>query len=181
MEGDYLADDGVHHVRGQKVLDGTEISTYNTTSNNVPYVGIMKKEVLGMKFGVFENGLALMESYTEKKGTSYDNTPSGYFNSYYDKFYIAIFDDRFTNIDIAKQLLVGEKIEYVLAKEVIEPYTKTQQEVYNNIKKAISYKDQTNIYSTNEISPTFKVTAYKDISSEIDNLKTAIVALGGVV
>ena len=45
----------------------------------------------------------------------------------------------------------------------------------SNIKEALSYKEQTNIYSTNEVSPTFKVKAYGDTGLILDELKQAIV------
>lgn len=133
MEGDYLADDGVHHVRNQTTESGTTI-TLSDAKNNGVYV--CNKKTTGNLVG---------QTLT--------------------------FDEAVTDAII----------EYELAEEIIEPYTEAQQTAYNNIKKALSYSGQTNIYSTNEVSPTFKVKAYADVSSEIDNLKTAIVALGGVV
>ena len=54
-------------------------------------------------------------------------------------------------------------VEYELEEEVIVPYTSAQQEVYNQIKQALSYEEQTNIRgSSNGSNPIFSVEAYQD-------------------
>ena len=52
-------------------------------------------------------------------------------------------------------------VEYILKDEQIVPYTAEQQLAYNEIKVMLSYEGQTNIYSTNEVSPIFVVEAYQ--------------------
>ena len=65
-----------------------------------------------------------------------------------------------------------------IEKKVVVPYTVEQQAVYNQIKNTIkSYSGETNIYSTNEVSPVFDVVAYKDINSVIDSLDNRITLL----
>lgn len=69
-------------------------------------------------------------------------------------------------------------VEYELEEEVIVPYTSAQQEVYNQIKQALSYEEQTNI-SSNTIA-LFNVEAYQSTKLVLEEMATAIVALGGV-
>ena len=60
---------------------------------------------------------------------------------------------------------------------LITPYTLEQQEAYNQIKKASSYKNITHIFSTNETSPIFEINYKKDqetINKAIKNRLTAI-------
>ena len=69
-------------------------------------------------------------------------------------------------------------IEYELAEEEIETYTEVQKEAYEQIKNAISYKGQTNIFSTNEIKPIFEVEALADIGLLLNNMQAQILAGG---
>jgi hypothetical protein len=69
-------------------------------------------------------------------------------------------------------------VEYELAEEEIETYTEVQKEVYEQIKNAISYKGQTNIFSTNEIKPIFEVEALADIGLLLNNMQAQILAGG---
>lgn len=163
MLGDYLADDGIHHVRGQITFNGTEDfgsiieeeylqfylylnlntikdgNTHNIISNN--YIGVARNLVM-------KNNNQISASST----------------------YLRIRDDRFETVNDFKTWLQtqynnGTPIiaEYRLAEEVIVPYTSAQQEVYNQIKQAISYEEQTNISgSSNGSNPIFSVEAYLD-------------------
>lgn len=177
MEGDYLADDGVHHVRGQVDLADLTWNYQNDTYFRSSIVENIKGNTLNSKCKIARiiDMVSLIAS-----------TDNRYAVQVYQRLWFRCSQFE-TLLDWTNYLQEQSNngnpvtVEYELAEEVIEPYTEAQQIVYNQIKKAISYKDQTNIYSTNEVSPTFKVTAYKDTSTELDNIKQAIVALGGVV
>lgn len=103
MLGDYLADDGIHHVRGQATESGTTI-TLNDAKSGGAY--LCNKKTSGNLVG---------------KTLTFD------------------------------EAITDALIEYELAEEVIVPYTSAQQEVYNQIKQAISYEGQTNISSNQNI------------------------------
>ena len=94
-------------------------------------------------------------------------------------------DQTITTVDAANTWLATQKekgtpvvIEYKLAEEVVEPYTEVQKEAYEQIKNAISYKGQTNIFSTNEIKPIFEVEALADIGLLLNNMQAQILAGG---
>lgn len=157
MLGDYLADDGIHHVRGQVELNQNNIgvvlavSTYNSKS-----LATIQRVQLGM-IKNYNVNTALISTYKEE--TNLSNIASGKFSTTADNTSIWIFDDRFTDLATARNLLLGTIIEFELAEEVIVPYTSAQQEVYNQIKEALSYEEQTNI-SSNTIA-LFNVEAYQ--------------------
>lgn len=73
-----------------------------------------------------------------------------------------------TPVIVNYQLLLGTTI----------PYTNEQQTVYNQIKNIItSYNGETNIYSTNEVSPVFNIKAYGNLNlalNAFDNRLTLI-------
>ena len=60
--------------------------------------------------------------------------------------------------------------ESFVAREIplVISYTEEQQIVYNQIKKATSYKNITHIFSTDEISPIFEVTYKKDLETIVE-------------
>ena len=155
---DIIEADGIHRRVGRRLLQASDIHTIVTTGT-VPYVRI-DKLTLGMVKGTFANNTALMKSYAITGNINYSNTSSGQFNTYYDKYFLAIFDDRFTDLATAKQLLEGEEIIYELAEEVIEPYTEEQQEQYNKIKELYTFDGTTNISSDDEVPPYLQIQYY---------------------
>ena len=174
MLGDYLADDGIHHVKWQDIFDGDENLIYNS----------------GSKLFIF---------YTTQRIKTWANPICNYFtqSSKNKQLYIQgsnstgefwLFDkDGYFEESVAKlkEWLLNKKqkgnalvAEYPLKQEVIVPYTSAQQEVYNQIKQTISYEEQTNI-SSNTIA-LFNVEAYQSTKLVLEEMATAIVALGGV-
>lgn len=174
--GDYLADDGIHHVRKQIELDGTE-TWYFATSRSV--------------FNTNIDDIALEESLTNSARSiviSSHFKPSNYYNLYYQKVdnaisghnsakAIEIRSTEFSGVDEFKAFLAQQKqagtpvvVEYELATEEIEPYTEEQKKVYDQmVQTAKSYKNVTNIYSPDLVSPVFEVNYRKDIESMINN------------
>ena len=155
MLGDYLADDGIHHVRGQVVFDGTEnwqavgddvyLTINDAKGNNSPtlnnffkYTTVTNNTWGYMKFGTTNKNLIFYKAIIEKE--SLEGFKEYLTQQYQDNSPIVI--------------------QYELAEELIVPYTSAQQEVYNQIKQAISYEEQTNI-SSNQ-NALFSVEAYQD-------------------
>ena len=149
-----------HRKIGRRLLQASDIYDIVTTGT-IPYVRIEKGSTLGMVSGTFANDTARMKSYKITGNVNYANTNNGEFNTYWDRFYLAIFDNRFTDLATAKQLLEGEEIIYELATEVIEPLTQNQATTMLDIIKTGSYEGTTNIYTDEDIKPTMKVEYYK--------------------
>ena len=161
MLGDYLADDGIHHVRGQVVLDGSEdevwekiygsiengTALYSVNKNHKQVDGLSNKFVMRDSLSIWYNG----EGVTTKWRA--------------DKIGFMIYGERINNdysISAIRNLMNNNPVtvEYELEEEVIVPYTSAQQTVYNAIKQALSYEEQTNI-SSNQ-NAIFNVEAYLD-------------------
>ena len=172
MKGDYLADDGIHHKRKQKILDGTE-SYFVSTLNEYQWFGL---NVAGLKPSTLLcNCLKNYKMIGNYAGISSNNASN--------RIYLSISKD-ITTIDklktyLAEQYANGTPVvfEYDLAEEEIEPYTEEQQAVYDEIKKtAHSYKNITHIFSTDEIGPIFDVTYFKDLETILNNMQAQILA-----
>ena len=184
MQGDYLADDGIHHTKTQIVLDGVtnglKVANVTKHSNNIYYcvINLVKQSINNMND---INGMYcshFMPHFEVRPGSCYI-AGSGLY------LVLVLTDQTITTVDAANTWLATQKekgtpvvIEYKLAEEVVEPYTEVQKEAYEQIKNAISYKGQTNIFSTNEIKPIFKVEALADIGLLLNNMQAQILAGG---
>ena len=184
--GDYLGSDGIHHKRKQIELDGTENwQQYNSrlylyiedainviSSDGTP--NIKSNMFIATNFNNMssnpDNAISynLLGNEDQHKGICF------YSNKY------------FTDVATLKSWLSTQKqagtpviVEYELAEEEIEAYTPEQQEAYNQICNLKAYEEETNIYSTDEVSPIFKVTAIKDFNSVITQLNQLILENGG--
>lgn len=186
MKGDYLANDGIHHVRKQVELVGTEnwqqynnrIYLYIENAVNI----VSSEDIPDIKSNMFkpiqfnnissspDNSITynLLGNSDKHKGISFYNNK--YFN-----------DVSTIKSWLAQQKQAGKPVivEYELAEEVIEPYTEEQQEAYNQINSLYSYDEVTNIFSNNEISPIFEVQyAYEMETIDEEYLKDTNVNFG---
>ena len=183
--GDYLAEDGIHHVRKQIELDGTEGWSYSDSRKI---------------FAISVNDIALEESFTNSARSiviSSHFKPSNYYNLYYQKVdnaisghnsakAIEIRSTEFSSVDEFKAFLAQQKqagtpvvVEYELATEEIVPYTEEQQKAYEQIvQTAKSYKNVTNIYSPDPVSPIFSINYRKDIETLLTQ-QNALILEGG--
>ena len=178
-KGDYLADDGIHHVRKQVELDGTETwaTTDSQNTDNTFYLATtavdetISKEIDTVLSNIAIQGLV----WGSDEGNLVDNTQM------YTALRFRFWKEDFSSVEGWKSYLAQQKqagtpviVEYVLAEEEIEAYTPEQQEAYNQLKQLTAYEEETNVYSTNEVSPIFKVTAVKDINSVITQLNSVL-------
>lgn len=181
MEGDYLADDGVHHMRREVVLNGTEswsrVSAGNAyrfvcndyTDAEIPETTETVGNLLSDKFVAVTaaatsgqtNGIAIASS--AKLVIYYDanNTvPTGQF----------------------KEWLASNnvKVEYELAEETIESYTEAQQEVYNELKKMMLYYGVNHIWTnTDGLEPDLQLQYYKSNKTRLNNIEARLELLEG--
>lgn len=182
MQGDYLADDGIHHTKTQIQLDGVtkglkvvSVTLSNTTNLYYSVIPFVTQGVNGINNMYCSHFLPY---FGVQLGKCYI-TGNGY------NLVTILTDQTITTVDAANTWLATQKekgtpvvIEYKLAEEEIETYTEVQKEAYEQIKNAISYKGQTNIFSTNEIKPIFEVEALADIGLLLNNMQAQILAGG---
>lgn len=170
MEGSYLADDGIHHKRGQIVLDGTEnwgklwpdsdaknIFFFEINAGYVMdknFVGIISNQYVGVNYGGNDGkslwNLRINDNYKYLIAISY------YFTN--DNKRLAIKDIDCTTAQefkakLAEQYAKGTPVvvEYELAEEEIVPYTEAQQEAWDKIESMKLYDGVNHIESTSEI------------------------------
>ena len=178
MQGDYLAENGIHHKRKQTVLDGTENWVTLTTQkgDNTSYFYYAKtdmKKASSIICNQFKNR-AVWSTDVEGIQSVIDNF-----------IRLRINTSRASTVSELKAWLAAQKeagtpvtVEYELVEEEVEEYTEAQKEAWKQIKNAISYKGQTNIFSTNEIKPIFEVEALADIGLLLNNMQAQILAGG---
>ena len=174
MKGDYLADDGIHHKKGQVDL-GTTTNAYKSNISAADVYELTKK-YLGLTNANFVSTDIKCTHFKYSTSVDVGNfKPNINSNGWY--FTFAEYGTT-TREDFIAWLQENHPIlEYELAEEEIESYTEEQQAVYDEIKKTIhSYGEQTHIFSTNEISPIFTVEARKDMNTVISNLESMIIS-----
>ncbi len=170
MEGDYLADDGVHHVRGQVVLDGTEgwgengsNQGYKVTLNNVG--GNSSQTVIS---NILCDRLRAVAQANIYQGNVDNGVASlgGTTKAIYVRF-----DETITSVALLRQKLADNPItvQYELATEVIDPYTEEQAEVWEQIKALRTYKPVTHISSEDETPAILQIQYWKEKSNETNN------------
>lgn len=188
--GDYLAADGIHHVRKQMELDGTEdwalaltntdTLTFQIVNNNLPVKIPNDNDEIVMISNYFK-GFSRNQFNNDKETESISPNISNGSKA----IIITINKTTAENLNDFKSWLAAQKqagtpviLEYELAEEETEAYTEEQQKAYNQIINLKAYEEETNVYSTNSTSPIFKVTAVKDINSVITQLNQLILEGG---
>lgn len=178
MQRDYLADDEIHHTRKQIVLDGSDDENWTVWTASLTNV---ERFYINLEKALKDNGASLCSHFKFSKINS-DTEHFSWSTSagIRKRFVIFIDKSKATTVTELKTWLSQNPItvEYELAEEEIETYTEVQKEAYEQIKNAISYKGQTNIFSTNEIKPIFEVEALADIGLLLNNMQAQILAGG---
>ena len=157
-DGDYLASDGIHHVRDVYIFKAvTSLSIYNNNNKYGTNVGavnsINTSNILSDR---------IVGSDSAKENTGYI-TGSGYT--------VVIYGNQSDTVESFNEKFAGTKIEYPLAKEKIEPYTSEQQEAYNKLQNVLSYYNETNVF-TDKAQLVFKYIA--DTKTYVDNQYNAL-------
>ena len=150
MEGSYLADDGVHNVRGQIVFDGSDDENWTANGTNQGY-GIVIDNVGGNTVGnvtssVLCDKLTAVPQNTIYNGSAINGVAS--LGGTAHKLYVR-FDSSITTVALLREKLAESPIliEYELAEPEVVPYTAEQQTAWNKIKALMTYKNITNITS----------------------------------
>ena len=179
MLGDYLADDGIHHVRKQIVLNGSENWTVHASIASWFHWD-------GLTDGFVDNtisGYALSNYFTQKPYSTVTSLNNGEFAygqvAGATRKRLVLKDTDYTTAADFKTWLSTHNVtvEYELEEEVIVPYTLAQQEVYNQIKQTLSYEEQTNI-SSNQ-NALFNVEAYQSTKLLLENFESRLTLVEG--
>ena len=166
-KGDYPADDGIHHKRKQiTITEDMLIQGIVTTHTNLDYIRIKKPT----DFAGYNNPKANISLISfAKEFTDWTFDSANYINKYTCRLQYAYFMlgiEKGTTYAEIKDKLIGQTIEYELAEEEIEPYTKEQQEAYNKLQNVLSYYNVTNVF-TDKALLEFKYIA--DTQTYVDN------------
>ena len=198
-KGDYLADDGIHHVRAEYTFTGNETFNKSSMSSSTAFVcytsSITPTPKVNGTNGLINIGVA--------KGVNYIYTyPNGFFYNQNINHFLKIevsaipnWDDSLTDnekIALFKNYLATQYnnntpviLEYELETETVEAYTTEQQAVYNALKQAQTYKGITYIDTSSDgASPLVQVN-YKqdsnivknDLTTRIENLEARVALL----
>ena len=181
MEGSYLADDGIHDLRNQVILDGTEewieagtqydglFSCYIIQEDMLRSESINDLYCTHFKQNVFA---------TQEEGITKSASPLNY-----DFFIFRISTNKVSDLTTWKEFLATEYangtpviLEYNIKTPKITPYTATQQEAYNQLQSIKTYKNETNI--TTNSNAIIELTYKKDLQKQLDELQALILETG---
>lgn len=138
MEGSYLADDGIHHTRKQRIISITNIIT--ATNGNI--CGVFN---ISDKIKNNNNGLICSNAIFDKKRTFTEETV-------YENKDNAVFVGNSTDtLETIKEKYNGGILEYELAEPEIVPYTEEQQDAWDKIENMKLYDGINYIESTAEL------------------------------
>lgn len=151
MEGSYLADDGIHHVRGQRVFDGSDDENWIIWTASLTNV---ERFCINLDAPTKNINTALCSHFKFLKA----NQDEEHFRwsisqGEYKQFVIFIDKSKATTVTELKTWLSQNPItvEYELTTEEIVPYTAEQQEAWDKIDQLHTYKNVTNIFSDTEL------------------------------
>lgn len=194
-KGDYLGEDGEHHRMKVREIDGTEDwRIYPNREEDFLrnpqsfYIAGGIKEMKATNFNYVQanqmSNWSLCSRYPARQIARgiYEGIECGGNNIYmcYKKF-------KEYTIEELKQYLAEQyakgtplKVIYELKEEKIIPYTEEQKQEIEKLAEARTYKNETIIYSTDEVEPIIEVKYRKDIETMINNITKAIIEIGGV-
>ena len=149
-KGDYLANNGIHHVMSEVVFDGSsdEVWSYVGSYNRFQVVvnNFISPEVTTVANIICNKLIA-----TTKNNLAIENNKISGSDANEHRMMIRI-DNTITSLEELRTWLSNNPItvQYKLSQEVVEPYTQAQQEAWNAIKKLHTYLDYTQISQTND-------------------------------
>ena len=179
-ERDYLADNEIYHVRNTVVLTGKENWQYDSTLKrwHIPAKTLFNSVVGAGKANLLCNYFKYSNNAKELNIISDASSTEWYF--YVDeselngKTFPEWIQEKYEEgnpLTVEYNVLEEKQSKYK------EPYTEEQQKAYDEIvNTAKTYKNVTNIFSTNEVSPVFEVNYRKDIETMINNVNKAVLS-----
>ena len=158
MEGDYLADDGVHHNRMQIVLDGSNDEQFDKH----PDTNEIRFYTTGL--GVLNGSKILCNMFTQGTKDTNPNNVRWVSTTTTLAFYSEMLDTDNMTIAQWRQYLSEHNLilEVGLAEEQTEDFTSEQKTAYPEWKKARTYKNVTHISSEDETPALLKIQYWKE-------------------
>lgn len=163
MLGDYPADDGIHHVRKQVELNGTE----DWRLSGKQFTKCASFYLPGAPLGRSSKRSSMMCNQFIFNDTAYNDgldieciTNNGISDSSQDLIVINVSKDKLSEVSVDgfKSLLADQKaknmpviVEFELGNEIIDPYVQQQELEYNNLNSVSPYFPVTNIRITPDI------------------------------
>lgn len=192
-EGDYLDDDGIHQTKGRIRLPADGWEVHPLTKDNEYYYWIQGKRFsdyfincgsyINNEFSdkVFLKCTHLIPLVREKI-----NSPSKCaLHNWANVGWFFVSSASPTLNEFKNWLQLNEVfLEYTLQTPQIIPYTPAQIEAYNDLKKLRSYSGGTYVVtSSDDLAPVAKEKALVEVAkaSDINEIKQAVVALGGIL
>ena len=178
-KGDYLASDGIHHVKKQVELDGTENWLQFALFNQF-YITLNNSKADNNKVSCISTHYKAIAFNTRNSNSDKECAIS-------ESGSLAIFSKDYTTISDFKSYLAKQKanstpviVEYELAKEEIEPYTPEQQEAYDKLQNVLSYYNETNVFADKALLE-FKYIADTQtwVLNKINNTNQQILEIAG--
>lgn len=165
MEGDYLAEDGIHHVRGQ--MNVSSFVTWSKSLNSNESTCLFVHDT-NISSGSLATNIAMnCNKFVCRSVYNSSNTIEGVFlQKDNGKLFIRIKNDRLTDttVEAFKDWLDSNEVilEYILTEEVIDTYTEAQQEAYSQLKKLMLYYGVNHIWTdTDGLEPNLQLKYYK--------------------
>lgn len=138
-EGSYLADDGIHNVRGQRVFDGSDDESWQIEGTNNFYSNIVIQNSKSLSLVLCNYQKSIKKRLGESENCFISNSKKFNFQSYTINHTVADFKNWLSTHNLI--------VEYELATEEIVTYTTAQQEAYNQLQKLKLYKGQNIMFS----------------------------------
>ena len=183
MEGDYLADDGVHHKRIERVFDGSDDENWSLQSINSN--GIANFAIGLADYSGRDENLSLCDYFSSQSTPIAQTTNEGYYLTISKTLYIRIKSTTASTVAELRTWLSNHnmKFQYELVEEQTEDFTEEQKTAWGEWKKARTYKNVTHISSEDETPANVEIEYVQDTKTYIDNkvtaLTNAIISLGG--
>lgn len=168
MEGDYLADDGVHHVRGKSILPNA------SKFNAITLDGVAGQYVVYSLPNGKPQGSAASNNFISNK-LSYNYNRIKKYTAYTIARSLVVLTDADDTLENFNSNIRGSIVEYNLAEETIEPYTPAQAEAYNELKKILLNQGVNHIWcDTDGLEPNLQLTYYKSNKERLNNIEARL-------
>lgn len=155
MEGSYLADDGIHHTRKQRIIEITKIITL--TNGNIGGVFNISDKIKENNNGLICSNTIFDKKRTFTEGTVYENEDNAVFVG-----------NSIDTLETIKAKYDGGILEYELAEEEIVPYTETQQEAWEKLRHFKGLNGENNITAQGTMTSTLDLTLYNVAEEDFD-------------
>ena len=179
--GDYLASDGIHHKRTQVKIKGIETQWIYYSANDVwarPYLTLTNKKI-GESNNTANALCNKAKSISWEEMAHEINEVSVFTYEGDNRISITIKKEDLETQDVEGVKKYFQKnnmiVEYNLAKETVEAYTEEQQEAYNQLQNAKTYKTVTNVFTENaEIDMEYVAHTKTYIDNKVNNMQNQL-------